>query len=521
MTNDLKQPGAILLISCYELGHQPLSIASPLALLREAGYSPAVLDLAVQRLDPDLVGRARFAAIAVPMHTALRLGARVAQRIRALSPGCHLCLYGLYASLNATTLLARGADSIIGGEFEEPLVRLVRSLDAGHRGDDGKRGDAGDTARPEGAPPAPLPGVPTAGDRLAGIRIAGVRTAGAAEPPWIDRIRFAVPWRDPLPPLDRYARLEEDGRSRAAGHVEASRGCLHHCRHCPIPPVYGGRFFVVPREVVLADIRNQAAAGATHITFGDPDFLNGPGHSLALARAMHAELPALTFDFTAKIEHLLRHRGLLAELRSLGCLFIVSAVESLSDRVLAILAKGHTRADVEEALRLTRDAGLALRPSFVPFTPWSGLEDYRALLGFIENRDLVDSLDPVQLSIRLLLPPGSLLLDRPETAPFLGPLDPDRFTYVWTHPDPRMDALQLAVSALVERAARAGEDPLLTFHRMEAAAQAAETGAHPPIGSPTAGSAREEPARLPSAGVLAAMRRDKSRPPRLSEPWFC
>ena len=246
MTSDLKQPGAILLISCYELGHQPLSIASPLALLREAGYAPAVLDLAVQRLDPDLVARARFAAIAVPMHTALRLGARVAQRIRALNPGCHLCLYGLYASLNAATLLARGADSIIGGEYEEPLVRLVRSLDAGHRG------DTGDAVRSEGALPEPLPGVPTAGDRFAGVRIAGVRTAGAAEPPWIDRIRFAVPWRDPLPVLDRYARLEEHGRSRAAGHVEASRGCLHHCRHCPIPPVYGGRFFVVPREVVLA-----------------------------------------------------------------------------------------------------------------------------------------------------------------------------------------------------------------------------------------------------------------------------
>ncbi len=500
MKSDLKQPGAILLISCYELGHQPLSIASPLALLREAGYAPAVLDLAVQRLETDRVARARIAAIAVPMHTALRLGARLAERIRALNPGCHLCLYGLYASLNAETLLARGADSIIGGEYEEPLLRLVQSLDRG----------------PEDAPAGPPPGGPTAG-----VRIAGVRTAGAVEPPWIDRIRFAVPWRDPLAPLDRYARLEEDGRSRAAGHVEASRGCLHLCRHCPIPPVYGGRFFVVPRDVVLADIRNQAAAGATHITFGDPDFLNGPGHSMALVRSMHAEHPALTFDFTAKIEHLLRQRDLLPELRSLGCLFIVSAVESLSDRVLAILAKGHTRADVEEALRLTRAAGLALRPSFVPFTPWTSLEDYRALLDFVESLDLVDSIDPVQLSIRLLLPPGSLLLDRPETSPFLGPLDPDRFTYRWTHPDVRMDALQLEVSALVERAASDGEDPLLTFSRIEAAAQAAGKGALPPGVFPATGMARDGGARIASAGVVSAMRRDKGRPPRLSEPWFC
>jgi len=40
------------------------------------------------------------------------------------------------------------------------------------------------------------------------------------------------------------------------------------------------------------------AAGATHITFGDPDFLNGPGHALKVVRAAHAEFPRLTFDFT-------------------------------------------------------------------------------------------------------------------------------------------------------------------------------------------------------------------------------
>ncbi len=480
----LREPGAILLISCYELGHQPLSIASPLALLREAGYSPAPLDLALQHLDPEAVARARFIAIAVPMHTALRLGARAAARIRAINSGCHLCFYGLYASLNAGTLLARGADSIIGGEYEEPLLRLVESLEAG----------AGVVVHED--------------ERL----VPGVGVHGREAQPWIRKIRFAVPQRDALLPLDRYARLEIDGKSRVAGHVEASRGCLHHCRHCPIPPVYGGRFFVVPRDIVLIDIHNQVVSGATHITFGDPDFLNGPGHSMALLREAHAEFPALTFDFTAKIEHLLEHRDLLPEMARLGCLFIVSAVESLSDEVLRILDKGHTRADVEEALHLVRGAGIVLRPSFVPFTPWTTLDDYRELLDFIEAEDLIDSLDPVQLSIRLLLPPGSLLLDRPEMKPSLGPLDPERFTYLWTHPDQRMDRLQSNVSAIVERAARDGEDPLVTFERIQARAARSATASLP--------AARDLP--LPPDTLLAPpARRDKWRPPRLSEPWFC
>jgi radical SAM superfamily enzyme YgiQ (UPF0313 family) len=482
----LRAPGAILLISCYELGRQPLTLASPAALLRRAGFAPAAIDLAAARLDPDAVRHARLVAISVPMHTALRLGARALDRVRDLNPSAHVSLYGLYAALNAEALFARGASSVVGGEYEAPLLGLARALDADRPAD-----AASPPASSARSSPGPVP---------------GVRTPDVAAAPWLRRIEFAVPDRSGLPDLSRYARLERDGVERLAGHVEASRGCLHRCRHCPIPPVYGGRFFVVPRAVVLQDIRNQVAAGAEHITFGDPDFLNGPGHALAIVRAMRAAHPRLTFDFTAKIEHLLAHRALLPELARLGCLFVVSAVESLSDRVLAILDKGHTRADVEEALALTGRAGIALRPSLVPFTPWTTLADYLDLLDFVERRELAGRLDPIQLGVRLLVPPGSLLLERPEMRPHLGPLDPDRFTYAWTHPDPRMDRLHGEVTAVLERHAADGVEPEATVAAIAALAAAAAGG--------DAGAV----VRGRDAG---AARRDKGRPPRLTEPWFC
>lgn len=461
-----REPGALLLVSCYELGHQPLGVAQPLGFLGRAGYAPEALDIAVERLDPEKIRSARFVGVSVPMHTALRLGVRAAERVRQINPGCHICFYGLYALLNADYLLGRFADSIIGGEIEGALTALVQDLEAGGEGD-----------------------------------VDGVARRNRPARPLLKRLPFVLPSRDRLPPLKKYAHIERDGGLGLVGYVEASRGCLHHCLHCPIPPVYGGRFFVVPRGIVLEDVRSLVRAGASHITFGDPDFLNGPGHALAVARALYAEFPEITFDFTAKVEHILAHRAIFPELRALGCIFMVSAVESLSDTVLANLDKGHTRADVYAALGTVRGAGIAFRPTWVPFTPWATLEDYLEMLDFVEAEGLIDHVDPVQYSIRLLVPPGSALLQSPAMQPHLGPLVPDAFYYEWVHPDPRMDDLHRAVSATVEQAARDAEDPGLTFHRVRRLAE---------------GAAGREPRR--TAPALAP---DRARPPRLTEPWFC
>jgi len=417
----MKAPGDILLVACYELGHQPLAVAWPAAFLERLGFRPAVMDVSVEPFDTEKVARAKLVAISVPMHTALRLGVAVAERIRAVNPGCHVCFFGLYAGLNAESLFAHGARSVISGEAEGPLAELANALEAGD------------------APEA-----------------SSIHQPGRAAAAHLERLDFPVPSRAQLPSLKSYAHLERDGRHEPVGYVEASRGCLHLCRHCPIPPVYGGRFFAVPADVVMADIRQQVAAGARHITFGDPDFLNGPTHALRLARALHEEFPQVTFDFTAKIEHLLRRRAHLDELAKLGCVFVVSAAESLSDVVLAHLAKGHTRADIGAALAVTRAAGLDLRLTWVAFTPWTTLEDYRALLDFIEAEDLIDRVGPVQYSLRLLVPPGSLLLTSEAMRPHLGALERDTFTYRWTHPDPRMDRLQEAVAAAVASAANSG-----------------------------------------------------------------
>ncbi|MGH7538043.1 MAG: CUAEP/CCAEP-tail radical SAM (seleno)protein [Gemmatimonadales bacterium] len=452
-------PGEVLLVSCYELGHQPLGTALPAAFLERAGFAPAQLDLAVQPFDEAAVRRARFIAVSAPMHTALRIGARLVERTRRANPDVFLCFHGLYAALNAPYLLGHGVDATLAGECEPELVRLALAVAQGRR--------------PRGA-----------------------------VPPVIERLDFPVPLRSGSPAEPGYARLVHEERLVPAGYVEASRGCLHHCLHCPIPPIYHGRFFVVPAAVVLEDVRRMVAQGVAHITFGDPDFLNGPGHSLRIVRALHREFPQLTFDCTTKVEHILRHRAVFPELGRLGCLFVVSAVESLSDRVLASLEKGHSRADVFEALRITRAAGVALRPSFVAFTPWTTLEDYIDVLAFVEAEGLIAQIDPVQLTIRLLVPPGSTLLDTPRMREHLGALDAAGFSYFWTHPDPRMDRLHRHVVRLVERATRRGEAAAVTFERIKVLACTLQDGRRP---------RRREPLEAALPG----------QSPRLTEPWFC
>jgi hypothetical protein len=443
----------VLLVSCYELGHQPQHVASAASVLRHHGHHVEATDLALDPLDEAQVARADIVCIAVPMHTAMRLALGVVARVRALrGDDVRIALYGLYAPLCARS--GARVDAVIGGEYEQELARWVD--DAAYQ---------------------PRSVV-------------------------LDRLQHLTPQRDLLPPLHRYARLVEGDEQRIAGHVETTRGCVHRCRHCPVPVVYDGRIRIVQPEVVVADIAQQVDAGATHITIGDPDFLNAVPHARRVLHEAHARFPNVTYDVTAKVSHILRHQALLPELREMGIVFVVTAVESLNARVLDILDKGHTADDALRAVHLVRQAGIEVRPSLLPFTPWSGLRDWLDLLDFVADHDLAGSVDPVQLSIRLLVPEGSLLLAHPEMRRHLDGYDAALLAHRWHHPDPRIDALQQHVAELVAADADDNTPPAITHRRLRTHA--------------------EHVARAHGITWHAGTQEDPvAARPRLSEAWFC
>lgn len=471
-----------VLLSTYELGRQPFGLASPAAWLRAAGADVRVVDASRQRVDDAVLGGADLVGFHLPMHTATRLALPLVARVRRLASGARICAFGLYAPLNAPLLVEAGVDDVLGVEFEADLVALAQSLD-------GDRRAGGPRAR----------GVRVAGSRDGGAEAAGPRAARRPLP----RLAFHVPDRRDLPPLDRYARLVMGaGRRLTAGYTEASRGCKHRCRHCPIVPVYDGQFRVVPVDVVVADVAQQVDAGARHVTFGDPDFFNGITHARRVVREFAARFPGTTYDVTIKVEHLVTHAADLPLLRETGCVFVTSAVESIDDRVLGALRKGHTRRDAERAVALCRDAGLALVPTFVPFSPWTTRDGYLDLLEWIAAEDLVEHVAPVQLVIRLLLTSGAPLLDDPVVRAVAAPFDRGRLVHPWTHPDPALDVLQRDLEAMV--AASAHEPRTAVFDGVRALAHERLRGE-----------------RLPPRGVVADAVRTRAEVPWLDEPWYC
>lgn len=452
----------MLLVSTYELGHQPLQLAVTAGALLAAGHQVRCADLAVEPLADADVDWAEAMACSVPMHTATRLTRPVVAAVHRRQPGLPVCVFGLYATTGCP-----GASLAIAGEHLPELLSWVA----------------------EGAP-----------------------TVAAGQPPRVvvRRGRSPVPARparELLPGLDRYAAVLAGGRRRLVGAVDASRGCAHRCRHCPVPVVYDGRTRLVGVDALLADVATLVALGAEHLTFGDPDFLNGPHHAARVVDAVHGAFPELTFDVTAKVEHVLAHRERWPAFADAGCLFVTTAFESAEDIVLAALHKGHTVADELRAVAVLRSCGIEPRPSLVPFTPWTtggGLAD---LLDVVARADLVGNVDPVQLGIRLLLPPGSLLLGDPTVQAVVDGYDDESLSWRWHHPDGDLDALQGEVAQLAETAAAEGWDAT-TAH--EAVRGAVARGLRRPdlVPAPPA-----EPALRSSMAVA-----DR---PRSTESWFC
>ena len=414
----------IVLISPYDLGRQPFALAEPAAVFRNAKYEVECLDLSQQKLTAEVLASANVVFIYLSMLTATRIAVEAMPRIKQMAPRARIAVFGWYAPVNEEFLRGLGVDAVFGGESETDMLTYAESL--------------------------------SAADEHPARHQAVVN---------LKRIDFMVPDRHSLPALEKYSQLIfPDGNRRVMGFTETTRGCKHLCRHCPVVPVYNGRFYAIPADIVLEDIRQQVAQGAQHISFGDPDFLNGPLHAQRIVEAMHEEFPALTYDAVIKIEHLIKYPDFLPFLRDSGCILVTTAVESVDDTILEYLDKGHTAAEFEQVVSLMKQHEIALAPTFIPFTPWTTISNYIDLLNKIAELKLIMSVNPVQLSLRLLIPSGSRILELPKQETCITDFNPASLGYTWVHRDAEVDVLQESIRNWTEQAESEGLSRLEIFN---------------------------------------------------------
>ena len=251
-----------------------------------------------------------------------------------------------------------------------------------------------------------------------------------------------VPDRTIFPNISEYTRLIDKGSNKITGSVETTYGCKHLCTHCPVPIQFQGSFKIFSERKIIEDVSNQIELGAEHISFNDPDFFNGPKFSLKILEKLNKEYPLITYDSTIKVEHILKYKDYFKELNNLNMLFVISAFESTNDLILKVLDKNHTFRDLEDAIELSKKYNVDIRPTWMPFTPWTRLEDLHNIIELIENYELRDTVDPIQLTIKLLIPKHSLIINRPEIKEYLGRYDAESFSYFWSYEDPKVDDLQ-------------------------------------------------------------------------------
>ncbi|MDP5276631.1 arsinothricin biosynthesis radical SAM protein ArsL [Chengkuizengella axinellae] len=402
----------VLLVSTFEGGFQPTTIATAATSLMKEGFNVSVLDTYVDGIIEDKFQGNDLIAISVPLFDAVHAGIEIAKLAAKVNPEAHITFFGQHATINATRLAGKYSDSCICGEWEYPLTLLTKHLNGDIQED--------------------LPGVLSGEQAMKGNSIH----------PYMSRDHLDVPSRHILPPLHKYPQKQINrllGSEQIVGSTEIARGCHHKCLYCSVFAAYDGKVILVNEEIVIQDVKNLVEGGMTHLTFVDADFFNAKYHGIKILRKLHQQFPNLTYDFTTRVDHILENKETLAEMKQLGVKFITSALEFPSKEVLDAVAKDTSIEDITEAIAYLREIDIKLNPTFIMFNPWTSLDDIVTFRTFVEDNALGDLVDPIQYETRLYLYKGSPLLHK-ESIQSLD-LTEYEFHYDWKHPDPKLDEL--------------------------------------------------------------------------------
>ncbi|MBM7068587.1 arsinothricin biosynthesis radical SAM protein ArsL [Actibacterium sp. 188UL27-1] len=410
-----------ILVSIFEGGYQPINALTGLAALRNAGHDTDFLDAYVEGYDIDRLKDYDTIILPVPLFDSLNSAIRLCKELDDAGCTADKVMFGQYATINAKYLTGRYADHVVSGEWEVPLVSLM----------DRKAGSD-----------KPVINVYSNGRKTPEQTMQMLKLRGT----------MAKPMRQSAPNLSKYPQPHLTtlmGEEKIVGGLELTRGCHHKCTYCSVFSAYDGKVLLGDIAQIQDDVDALVDQGMEHMTFIDAEFFNATRRSFDALAQIHKRHPALTFDFTTRVDHILENNDRLGELYDHGVRVITSALEFPKNEVLQQVRKEVDVDDLKEAVRLVQNSGITLNPTFIMFNPWVTLEDFPRFHDFLVETGMEDAVDPVQFETRLHLYKGSPLLKN-ETIKALR-LEEQEFHYDWFHSDERVDELfRASVTPAVE-----------------------------------------------------------------------
>jgi anaerobic magnesium-protoporphyrin IX monomethyl ester cyclase len=323
---------------------------------------------AIMAKNPDLVG---ITCNSVNMDSARILTGKLKKK------GITVVLGGSHPSvLPAESIQYTGADMAIAGEGEQPLIELIRSIES-------KSG---------------LAGVPSLawrnGDEI-------VVNPKASLYPDIDEL--------PIPDRSLVNRTDYFGEV-----VMTGRGCPFDCAYCASRNIWGRQVrlrsvssIIEELETLRADVlRDAAGSTKTVVKFIDDTFTLGKKRTLDLLQEI-IDRNFNEFEFTGGVRADTLDGALVEKMAEANFKRVTLGVESGSPKILEMIRKKETNADVTRALKLLREVGIRSHAFFMIGLPDESLEDIE-----LSKRLILDA-RPDYVEVNMLTPyPGTDLFQR-------------------------------------------------------------------------------------------------------------
>jgi tRNA-2-methylthio-N6-dimethylallyladenosine synthase len=198
-----------------------------------------------------------------------------------------------------------------------------------------------------------------------------------------------------FPEIEKFDRLPEPRAQGATAFVSIMEGCSKYCTFCVVPYTRGEE---VSRPVtqVMEEVRGLAAQGVVEVTLLGQ---NVNAYRGELEGGGVADLAALIY-FVAAVPGIERIRfttshpvefrdSLIEAYRDVPKLasYLHLPVQSGSDRILALMKRGHTVLEYKQKIRRLREArpGISLSSDFIVGFPGETERDFEATMQLIEE----------------------------------------------------------------------------------------------------------------------------------------